>query len=1011
MYKFKDEKFEAFFDKKHVESLVKTYNEMYYIIKRSLRLSNNSNSRYDIPEYYYNNFKENYIKTKEATMFSEYFIEVAFDSRKDSLPLDDFDAKRFASEGELVPKFYILKINGVRIFVDNLDEYFEAKETTDLTDVDLAELQNTMRLSQGQEPLEGNALSTVLTGKTFNGSLGKRSELEERRLEYFKVKESIENEQHEALEELRIEKELIMAKIKKRQELMMEEMHKKELALKNKMYELEKEITILDHQMYDLKSYFGESYELIQIRKGKGAPLDQPLTINQKLRFLNEDLGVIVGLYGSDLSDDDHDSLIEAFKFSDKLVDYFCQTDKSITFFRLSRGSSFTEGFSGARKNGDNRGRNASFYIERIINERGHDFVGFVLKDGENLHFGVLDEGKRVIVNEDVFHDITAPEKEIDFDSMSDGQYADYRKKNAKERVARKFIFSILQGLIDNKRVIRFENQVNIFKMPPEIIYSSASGRIATKLYGSFESLKLKLNSMTRAGDEIYVHNLVNDANRLEQYFTYQPSIDEVFGIDKIEKILISNGKKTCFVKTKREAVGYDSGPVNCNIRIDEQEFINIQYYNSKWVEYFIANRETDNTLQGSDTSVMIRNWMGIRDFLLKREIEEVALIEKYYPDIKDVEKWQVKLSEWRLQQKSPVRSITEHQAKRFAKALIEDNIKPMEFLYEDGYEKLTDEYYLTSPRSEIQSDLNKVVENVNTYVNESVIIYNKSLEAKKKTDDTDEVVVFKLIPIDEYMESLRIQEELKNRRWSSNQKNQEDLIVTIDDVKHPKFNSVIMTKDIYDDFFNRILLMAVANVKALVKESPGEEISVFMHRYKVNAYDLDDFLDAFLGDIEVEERKISGFLVNEVRRFKKDFKYDIISNRDNIAKALNKINDALERGSYNLSDDEHIEIIKKLHNIESDLPSSNGLEDFSYAQVGKTYMSPSNDENRSKLLSKVSNPIAFSFKYKDGYYDSYLVYDKTKLELVYYHTYLRLMGTKYNDAVMAVNSFPYYRM
>lgn len=436
--------------------------------------------------------------------------------------------------------------------------------------------------------------------KTLNSTIQHKQELQKLKEEYDDKKKAIKEEQHKELETLKKEKDRILEEMEQKKQSLLAEMHTKELELQKKMHELKKEMSIMDAQIYDIQSYLGETYEIISVRSGKKAPLDQPFTINQKIRFLDEDLPIIIGLYGKDFNENNYDNLIQAFKYSDKLVDYFCQTDKSMTFFRLSRKAEVIMGFESKRENKDNRGRDADFFVKQIANEKGHDFVGFVLKNGECLHFGVLDNGKRVIVDEDVFCDITAPEQTLAFNQMSEKQATEYKKKQAKDRLARKFMFSLIQGLIDNKKFITFYEPVNVFTMPPQIIFSSASGRIETKRFGEFEWLKKKLNLMTRTGDHVFVHNKINDANRMKAYFnSFQPSIDEIYGLRSIEKVEFNNKGKQIFIKTTREAIAWDSEDVNSNIEVYQREFIKIEYMNSKWVDYFISIKAVDQSDQG----------------------------------------------------------------------------------------------------------------------------------------------------------------------------------------------------------------------------------------------------------------------------------------------------------------------------------------------------------------------------------------------------------------------------
>lgn len=1012
MYKFRDGKEEEFFCKENINRLIKLFNGFNHYVKRPFSISTNQRrDGYDITERDFNQFKSKHDSIKENVMFSEYFIGLKYDYRIDSFEMDDFDARRFDEQGCQMPQMFILEIGNIKIVTDELDKFFEKKDEMDLSNLDLAQLQNKILLAQGQTPLSENSLDVKLTGKTFSKSVEKKSELEDMRQEYFQTKKAIEDEQHEALEKLRVERERIQSEIAKKQEFLMAEMRIKELELKAKMRELNKEVKILDLQMYDLKSYFGESYDLIQIRKGKSAPLDQPLTINQKVRFLNEDLGVLIGLYGDELSKERHKNLIEAFKHSDKLVDYFCQTDKSVTFFRLSRSHAVVDDIVSGRENHNDRGTEASFYLKAIVNERGHDFVGFVIKDGDNLHFGVLKEGQRIIVKEDIFHDIKAPDREVDFSKMSKHDYKRFQKEQAEERVARKFIFSILQGLIDNQKIIQFEDIVNIFSAPSEIIFSSASGRIGTSLYGDFSSLKEKLNKMSRVDDDIYMLERVNDTNRLEKYFKYKPNITPPKGIVKVSRVDIDNGVKDCYVTARREKVQYydDGSDVNCKLRLEMNEFVNIQYFNTKWIEYFIANKETDSTSYGNkEFHVMVKHLMSMRDYLLKREIIEKDAIEKHYPELDKLDNWQVVLSEWKLQQKNPVRIISDYQAKRFAKALTSSSIKPMKFLYQEKFEELTKYHHVYLPKERFENDVSNIISFVNKIVKKSALRYNQICERTDKEKRKD--IVFNMISLQEYLD-----EETKNKIANLNLRNGSDEERT----KHVEpvtfkdnigLNSKLISMDMAKDLFEKAMAISQSKIDDDLKEPDTTDLEIFFDKYtsdKRKIINIDDYADEFIK----EEEELLKLFSGEVAKLDKVFNYDVISNKDNLSKTIKKIIVILDKNYDTATDEVHRELINTIYKAQDELSYSSGFNTIQYARIERYSMSPKNDIERALILKDRPEALHMELACKPGYYNYYDVYDKSKLRDVYRHTFLRLIGEKYTNAVSEINNYPLYRI
>jgi len=890
--------------------------------------------------------------------------------------LDVFDA-----DISVIPEFYVLRLGEDRIVLRSL-ACFQEKPMTNLNDIDVSKLQSTINhliaTNNNSDIVDPEILLPEKSGQSFNATIEHKHDLQKIKEEYDATKKAIEAEQHEALETLRIEKERILGEMEQKKQNMLAEMRDKELALQKKMYELNNEISIMDAQIYDIQSYLGETYEILAVRSGKKAPLEQPFTINQKIRFLDEDLPIIIGLYGNDLNENNYDNLVQAFKYSDKLVDYFCQTDKSLTFFRLSRDKGVISKFVGSRENNDNSGRFAEFCIKQIVNEKGHDFVGFVLKSGECLYFGVLDQGKRIIVEEDVFCDITAPAQTVAFNQMTEQQATEYKKKQAKDRLARKFMFSLIQGLIDNKKFITFDEPVNVFTMPPQIIFSSASGRIETKRFGEFEWLKRKLNHMTRTDDTVFVHNTINDGNRIKTYFNgYTPSIEDIFGLKQIEKVEINEHGKHFFVKTKRDSIAWDAEDINSHIEVYQREFINIEYMNSKWIDYFISIKAVDQTDQGHYFPIMVKNWMVIRDFLIKREDLERERISNYYPDIDNVLDWPVKLSEWKLQQKIPVRKITDYQAKRFAKALSNNEIKLIPFMYEENYAVLLNKRDIVAPEKALNEDFEMISTHVNKYV-------NKLINLSKEQPANNEEYFYNAI----------------NNR------------ISLDFGNDLSFKSSIMNETLYHKMFD----YGLSTINDRITTEEIKNISNRHYSYtdwSLKNQDFSSFKESLKPQVEANEKALYDFFENETTQLKKSFEYDIIGNRDHIAKTLNQLRNVLKMGIKSTPDDDHRELIKDLIEISklSDFFDNSDFQSIWNATIAKSSMAPGYETERTDLISRSGDLIGVSVFYKKGYYDKYLVFDKNDLEKIYLHSYLNLMRFKYNLAIDAINSFPYFRI
>lgn len=56
----------------------------------------------------------------------------------------------------------------------------------------------------------------------------------------------------------------------------------------------------MDTEIYSIRCYMGEVINFLPITKGKHAPEKEPVVIYQKVRYLDEELGKWVSIYGYD---------------------------------------------------------------------------------------------------------------------------------------------------------------------------------------------------------------------------------------------------------------------------------------------------------------------------------------------------------------------------------------------------------------------------------------------------------------------------------------------------------------------------------------------------------------------------------------------------------------------------------------------------------------------------------------------------------------------------------------
>ncbi len=122
----------------------------------------------------------------------------------------------------------------------------------------------------------------------------------------------------------------------------------------------------------------------------------------------------------------------------------------------------------------------------------------------------------------------------------------------------------------------------------------------------------------------------------------------------------------------RKRILGYEK-ETGANFKVFPNEFLNLAYCNTVWIDYVLTTRNIGNMNNSSsskdkDYAGLVKALKVAKEYLVEREKEEAALISQY-ADITDVKEWQVIiLSEWKIQAK--VRYITDYQAKRFARFL-----------------------------------------------------------------------------------------------------------------------------------------------------------------------------------------------------------------------------------------------------------------------------------------------------------------------------------------------------
>ena len=305
------------------------------------------------------------------------------------------------------------------------------------------------------------------------------------------VKDRIQNKQKEIddkkmeLENLQKEKEEDLERIKQELEAKyadkMQLINAKKEEMEEQMNQLNQQMFLLDTEIYGIRCVMGETIQFVSLVKGNSADEKEPVVFFQKIRFLDEELGKWISIYNFD--GNDIPSFEAALKTREDLRDLFAPGPKSVSVIKISKNNiryGATEMVSNVLTNYD------TFHGKQI---------GILVRDGENLYIGWTDEEKIQISDENVY---LTPEKRED--SIDD---AESNTQTKEEVASRYFIFSILQGILNDGKLLKIPEKVNILKLSPYIIFSMADGWLEDNRYGTFADIVDRTDAPLMKGDMV----------------------------------------------------------------------------------------------------------------------------------------------------------------------------------------------------------------------------------------------------------------------------------------------------------------------------------------------------------------------------------------------------------------------------------------------------------------------------------------------------------------------------
>lgn len=540
----------------------------------------------------------------------------------------------------------------------------------------------------------------------------KKTALEKKQDEITEAKNRIKEMEDEKNKELERLKQELEAKFAGR----MKVLDDKKAELERMKKTLEGELFLLETEIYGIRCFLGETVKFARLVSGKDASITEPVVLYQKVRYLDEELAKSMAIY--DVDGEDCKLFEELIKVREDIRDLFFPEGKSISLVRIS-----ADGTGYVSKQKRFAEQNGSVYVSNIMEsyEVYHGTrLAILVRNGDNCYMGWTDVDKINITDGNAFYNAGTKSHEED-----DGK----SESSSKEEIAsRYFIFSILQGMVLNSKIINLpEGEDIIHGNPKHVIYSMADNWITDTRFGDFKDIMERTTGLIRKDDEVltmqslaaegyayrkysnergrgyanrthdvcvsdctvYPINLVEERKseivRYESKYGWQKEEwhdTYTHGTLQTVKLSVSDTRNAredilteykYFVSLEKDVAWYrdDDFKARANFQLYEDEFLNLTYLNSVYIRYIILNKKIGEwRVKGSKVnfSYLLPYLNKAMEHLVKREKVEAELISKFI-DLRDVADWQVFLSDWKI--KNDVHKITEYQAKRFAKHLL----------------------------------------------------------------------------------------------------------------------------------------------------------------------------------------------------------------------------------------------------------------------------------------------------------------------------------------------------
>ncbi len=620
-------------------------------------------------------------------------------------------------------RFYVLKYAATR-YLAIPKEFVDVERVNNYDDFTVGDIS---AMLSGGNPVDVEGGGLVLANTESALGLPTTVHMCEVRSKHAEMQKELERAEAEAKEKYELarkEMERKMQELKEKQELQLAE-------LRQRVDKMKDSIFMLELNIFALRSLFGETFTLTQLRRGKTS--NSPLVLYQKFKFLDEEFALLaVKEFGR--FDGNHGTTTEIFK-KQCVLDVFAPSEKCITFFRTSKDKKYFAYDS------EIDGLKALEYYHE-------NQVGMIIRNGENIWLSFIDE--EVFVEDNLFESAATwaeAERKIKPDWKGEYDYKNdiiepgktkLRDPVVKKAIDRMMLFYIIEGLVQSTNIFTELKDVNLRVPSDKVIFSSADAQLTSNKYPDFKTYFSQWRDLgkegdVRIGDTILIveraaashydytwkqeeHRSRGYENRARDAEDIKPGLNTISFIEKQDEWyeldregkpyktaeetggepiyyrkriygapdttnpnVVCEPKYTFYVSAKRHVEDWQrmdaygnlpSRVNNVNLKLYNDEFCPVDFINSNYVVSWMEQKNIGDWYRGNYVYLVENVFHSLLKMLRGREERENTMIRIHIPTFSGTPDELDAVTEWK--KTHVVRNFTEWQAKRFARWYME---------------------------------------------------------------------------------------------------------------------------------------------------------------------------------------------------------------------------------------------------------------------------------------------------------------------------------------------------